>query len=791
MINHLLNLFSIENLSELSCTYRLLEITNISNRQKNYLENVHRLAGMVASSTRKPVCVFRKEQKAYLATTAAIDKIQTEWQLIPHIAKLIPDPKVYQLDYTNIAPEQVKLALKLLSYDIRSGLIKVPEIWNDGFGAFYFRDAINSEDDSQVDVLPGFIYRLHYLPDKKIYISLDSTIRYIDRLSLLERSNNGKEINNYRFQHFLYKFGSQWYRIQFMGSTDYSISEQLFLSEKDNTKYNVYDYTQNNCSSPVSDLIANLGPNSIAINYQYPYKTIERYGAAALCFKTYKTNDLKVNHLHQLSILKPSQRLNKSKEIIGKYFQYISFGNSTKLIVTAQPLKKTVEKFDIPDLLFGNEQILHVKQDSEDMGVDIPDYGKRRMNLLLDEKAGLLVKELLQLQYIFIPKSLDRSIAKQFQKDFENQMKKFLFRSYNLKKIVYDDQKAKNLYQQVKAIKKAIEKNEIDRGCALLILPEKAHTDLHNFIKRELFETLHFQCLNATNLKKNFRYNQQNKKFDLNESKKGKYFGYIRNTALGMLIVNRQRFFALKHPLYYDVYIGIDVLNNVAGFTYIYNGGRSYYFRYYQSVQGEKLSERQICSILKKDLQKDISALALQPHSIIIHRDGRSYTEEHKGFVKAINSLQREGFLSKDVQIGIVEIHKTSSARLRLYCENNEIIENPSIGDYFVIDDREGIVCNTGFPFKFGGTANPLHTKIAYGSLDIINVLSDVFGLAQLGSWAAPDKSARYPATIKLGDTFLEPIASDSDDEAALYSEDESDEEEISTHSGKEDEVET
>lgn len=153
--------------------------------------------------------------------------------------------------------------------------------------------------------------------------------------------------------------------------------------------------------------------------------------------------------------------------------------------------------------------------------------------------------------------------------------------------------------------------------------------------------------------------------------------------------------------------------------------------------------------------------------------------------------MQKEGFLSEDVQIGVVEIHKTSSARLRLYYEINENIENPSIGDYFVIDDREGIVCNTGFPFKFGGTANPLHTKIAYGSLDIINVLSDVFGLAQLGSWAAPDKSARYPATIKLGDTFLEPIASDSDDEAALYSDDEPDEEEISTHSGKEDEVET
>ncbi|WP_460208003.1 hypothetical protein [Scytonema sp. NUACC21] len=667
---------------------------------------------------------------------------------------------------------------------------KAPEIWNDTYGSFYFREAVNSKDDSQVDVLPGFVYRLHYLPDKRIYISLDSTIRYVDRLSLLEYLNNGEELNHYKFQHFLYKFGSQWYRIQLMGTTDSSIVEQLFYSEKDNKTYNVYDYTLENCGSSRPIFIEQLDPNSIAINYQYPYKTIERYGAAALCFKTYKTHDSKVCNLHPHSILEAAQRLQKSKKFIDEYFQEISFGSSTKLLVPVQPLKKSVEKFEIPDLLFGNEQVLHVKQHNEDTGVNIPDYGKTRLSLLLDEKAGLLVKEPLQLQYIFIPKSLHRSIAKKFQSNFEYQMKKFLSHSYNLEKIVYDDEKAKNLRQQVEAIKGEVEKNNIDRGCALLILPEQAHPDLHNFIKRELFETLQFQCINAAKLKQFFFLNSNNEHV-LNDKKKGKYYAYIRYTVLGMLLVNRQWPFALKTPLSYHVYIGIDVLNNVAGFTYIYNGGKNCYFRYYPSVQGEKLTERQITSILKKDLQKDISALNLQPNSIVIHRDGRSYAEEHKGFVKAIHPLQKEGFLSEDVQVGVVEIHKTSSARLRLYYEQDEIIDNPTIGDYFIINDKEGIICTTGWPFNFSGTANPLHIKVAYGSLEIKNVLSDVFGLAQLGSWSAPDKAARYPATIKVGDTFLEPIASDSDNEAALYSEDEPDEEEVSTHLSEEDEVET
>lgn len=788
MMGHVLNLFAVDNLSELCCTYQLLEVTNLP-KNNQYPENLHRLAGMVASSTCKPACVYWREQKAYLATTAALNSVKTKWRLTPHIAVLVPDPKEYQLDYSAIAPDQIKLALRLLSYDIRTALMKIPELWNDTSGSFYFRESMNSEEDSQVDALPGFVYRLHYLPGGKIYISLDPTIRYVDRISLLQRLDSGEEFHHYKFKHFLYKFGFQWYRIQFMGLTENSIAEQLFYSEKDKKTYNVYDYTLQSCSSSFLDYIEQLEPSSPAINYKYPNKNIERYGAAALCFKTYTTNDTKLFNIHSKSILNPAKRLQKSQELIRDYFQGIPFSNSTEIVVSSQLLKKSIERFEVPDLVFGNGKILHVKQHSEDIGVDIQEYGKKRMSYLLDKEAGLLVREPLQPQYIFIPKSLHRSIGKEFQSQFVYQMKQFLSHPYTITPILYNDQNARNLRQQVEAIKRAVDENNIDRGRALLILPENANPDLHNFIKRELFETLHFQCANAAFLKK-FFYSTENNGYTLKENLKGKFISYKRYTSLGMLLVNRQWPFALKNPLCYDVYIGIDVLNNIAGFTYIYNGGKDCYFQHYQSGQGEKISEKQVFSILKKDLQKYISQLKLQPRSIVVHRDGRSYAQEEKGFIRAIRTLQQDGFLPPDVQVGVVEIHKTSSARLRLYYERDEIISNPGIGDYFIIDDREGVVCNTGYPFTFSGTANPLHIVIASGDLEIKKVLTDVFALAQLGAWSAPDKAARYPATIKLNDTFLEAIASESDEEAALYSEDESDEEEWSTQLSDEDEAE-
>lgn len=794
MTNHLLNLFAIKNLSELSCKYRLLEVTKLPEKNKNYLENLHRLAGMVASSLCKPVCLYWQGNKVYLATTELTKNIKKEWRLIPHVAVLLPDANIYELNFSDIAPHQIKLALRLLSYNIRSALMKVPELWNDSYGSFYFREPINSGDHSQVDVLQGFVYRLHYLADKNIYISLDTTIRYVDRISLWERITHGEDFNHYKMQHFLYKFGNQWYRIQMLASTDYSISEQIFYSDRDNKNYNVYDYTKKFANASHWKITTQIDPNSIAIIYQYPYKNIERYGASDLCYKTYKTNDQKVAKLHSHSILKPTDRLDKSKKLIDKYFQDIDCGNNVKLVIPADPLEKSIDKFEIPDLIFGNHKILHINRNGEQTGVNIQDYGKTRLKLLQDKEVGLLTRDSLQIQYIFIPQSLHRSIAQKFQEDFEDQMGKFIHHSYKFKKIIYDDQKAKNLRQQVEVIKGEVEKNEIDRGCALLIIPENAHSDFHNFIKRELYETLQFQCVDAGNVKKFFT--PKNHEYQINENQKYKqrYYSYIRFTALGMLLVNRQWPFALKNPLHYEVYIGIDVLNNFAGFTYLYNGGKDCYFRPYPSVQGEKLTERQILSILKKDLQKDINSLALHPKSIIIHRDGRSYIEEYDGFLKAINTLQREGFLAEDVQVGVIEIHKTSSSRLRLYYEEtnepSNAIENPSMGDYFVIDNTEGIVCTTGWPFIFSGTANPLHIRIAYSNLDldITKALNDVFSLSQLGAWAAPDKSARFPATIKLGDTFLEPIASESDDEAALYSEDEPDEEERGVYLTDEDE---
>lgn len=773
MVKGVLNLFAINNLAELSCTYRLLEITSLPENERASAE-INRLVGMFVSDTRKPACIYKKDNKTYLATTADISNIKTEWRLVPHVVKLIPDDREYQLDYNAIAPEQIQIAIRILSYKIRRALNKNEELWNDRYGSFYFRKPRNT-NNSQINLLEGFVYRLHYLQDGKIYLSLDSTVRYVDSKSLGKHLKEGEKFNSFRWQHFIYKFGYQWYRVQLFSQLDEQIDRQIFYLEKNNQSYNIYNYTLDNCKKPLPDYISNLAPDSSAIIYRYPNKEDDKYGAAALCFKTYKTNDSAVKQFHRSSILQPNNRLTKSQSLINNYFQNINWSSEQEINIKSELYKKEIKRFEIPDLLFGQDRVLQVKQGKSNNGIPIKDYPKKRESLLSDKEAGILVKSGFKTQYIFVPKSLNRKIADKFKQDFVERMKKFTVHNYITKTILFDDKDANNLHQQVKAIKKAVEGNNIDSGYGLLMLPENAKQDLHNFIKKELYDTIQFQCIDVNNLKKFFvRLNNNFYSLKQDEKTIRDFSSYVKHTAFGMLQVNRKWLYALFSPLNYDVYIGIDVLNHMAGFTYVYNGGKDCYFRYYESKQAEKLSRKQVYKIIKEDLQRDISNLDIQPKSIVIHRDGRSFDTERSGFRKAIKSLQEDGFLSTDVLTGVVDIHKSSAFRMRLCEENNDIFINPHLGNYFIFDSKQGIVCNTGYPFRISGTANPLFASITEGDLDIELVLEDMFCLSQL-AYAAPNSASRNPSTISIGDFFLEAVASDSDREAALYSEDNED----------------
>ncbi|MBS1789709.1 MAG: hypothetical protein JST85_18435 [Acidobacteria bacterium] len=770
MTKHIPNLFPIENLSGMQCEYHLLEVTNLP-RNAQIVENLHRLAGMLAKDAGQPVSPYRVGDRHFLATTASIGKIKNEWRLTPHIAILKPVGQAEMLDYSDIKTEQVDLALNMLRFQIRGVLNKRAELWNDTSSTFYSRNPLPLGDaEEDVVVLPGFSYHLHYLSDGRICVSVESRVKYIDRRSLLEHLNAGADVADFRLQHFLYRSAYHWFRIQLMDLTGSSVAEQKFVHSQDGKTHNVYDWTINACRGHQPDHLKSLKPDSPAVVFRYPNDRKDMFGAAAICYKTYRSNAPQVRRLHHLSLLPPYKRLQKYQNLISGYLQEIHFPFGGHFSISDQPLTTRPRRFAIPDLLFGNGKVLHVKESNDDTGIPLQELGWKRMEYLQSSDGGLLIREPLPNQYLIAPTSLQRDVTKAFKSELVRQVRRMYPHQYQLTDVVFDDSNALNLHRQVQAIKRAIEKFGIDRGSALLILPENADADLHNYLKRELFEKLQTQCVDAAKLKTHFTSNGSG--VNLRADAANKFISYTRNTAIGLMLVNRAWPFCLASPLNHDVHIGIDVLNGMAGFTYLYNGGKDTVFRPYVNTQGEKLSQKLVQKAVYDALKQDIQELKLSPRTLVFYRDGRSFAQEIEGMKVATQKLKYEEILASGTRFGVVEIHKSTTSNLRLFLERQNRIENPEIGDWFALNEKQGIVCNTGWPFQIPGTVNPLLLSIAYGDLKLEKILADAFALSLL-AWTAPDKSSRVPIVNRLGDLFLRPLASNADDEAALYEDDE------------------
>jgi hypothetical protein len=670
--------------------------------------------------------------------------------------------------------ETAPIAIAFLQTALGQPLWQQQSLWGSG-RAYYSKRALNADESgTAVDVYPGFMWSVVVADAGRLFLGVDTNVRYVDRCWLSERMN-GDSARRYLLRHCLYHFGHQWYVVQLLGLTGLSVIEQRFVPEGSSRAVDVLTHTRERWQERPPPWVHDLDPQSPAIVYRYPGNEKERYGALALCKLTLSTTYAEAAGLHRRSLRDPAPRFERIIEIVAQHFQGAELGGQP-IRVAAAPLEIERRVFAVPPQRFGHGHILAMNPGAPVEATErVPceQFGRRRLQLVLDQGAGPLDTGPFDAQYLILPHSSPRPINEDFERRFVRAMREVSGRQdYKAQRILYDDRSARSLYRQVQAIQKAIANNGIGRGYALLVLPERSERDLHNYIKRALWPNLQFQCAMAGRIRGYYERQGSQGAFRPMPDRLGKLTSYVRNCALGMLVVNRKWPWTLARPLHYDAYIGIDVLNRMAGLTFIYNHGQQIFFHDYPCKQKERLTAPQLREILVKHLRQDLRALGLRPRSVVIHRDGRTFTSELTGLHAAVQALQAEGVLPLDVVIGVVDIRKTTVEHLRLG-EGGclDAVQNPTIGSHFIVGSREGIVCTTGLPFRFPGSAKPLAAVVVEGGLSIISVLEDIFALSQL-VFTAPTRCMRLPLTIKLAHDFLEPIASDADDEAALYEHD-------------------
>jgi hypothetical protein len=579
-----------------------------------------------------------------------------------------------------------------------------------------------------------------------------------------------RELHALHMRHALYLYGQRWYPIQFLGLTGQTIEEQGFVPNGVGPTRYVYEWTLEACRENPPHWIKRLDPTSPAIRYKYPGGSKPFVGALALCRLLLRTDDPERRRFQRQTALAPEQRAEQSARIIERFFQGGTFMGQPFGVEASAHTRRT-KRFRIPALEFGQKKILSVGGDD---GVLVKDYGRARLDHLLDPEGGIAITSPLDPQYVVIPKGLGRKVADDFVVRLSKAMQALLQTPYRPKRVMYDDNGAHTLKAQVDAVLKGLDDADVKGGHGVLVLPDDARPDLHNFLKRELKDRLQVQCADAEKLRSHYfdQVSGGKSRFGVVPRMEGKFQSYLRNLALGLLIVNRQWPWVLAEPTRYDAYIGLDVLKPIAAMSFFYSGGRRCVLQAAEAKGAEKLTARQVYGMVLDGLRADLEQLETSPRSIILRRDGRAFHSERQGFLSAINRLKQDGLLADDVVVGVVEIAKRTAIGLRLLGQHprDGSVQAPRIGQWCALNEREGVVATTGYPFRFPGTPQPLHVRIVEGELDIESVLYDTFAMAQL-AWAAPEASMRLPIDLKLIDDYLRSLAGAADDEAAVYGE--------------------
>lgn len=720
----------------------------------------------MAIRERCPVAIAREGATARLVIPANVTLSQTEYQLAPDVVRLKSENRVKECDLGAKDWADRQVSVNFLKFDLRGGLRSEQALWEGSNSSYFPRQPLNGGATSrEIDFYEGFHFHVRYLGDH-LFLGIRLAHKYVDAAWAVDRFRD-ESFERLKMRMFLYHFGYSWYPVQLIEVTNKSLAETEFVDSGSGKTVTLFDYILAKAGT-TAPWIRNLDAKSKAVRYQNPGRHVRLSAPLALLKLIHRTEDPEAKLLHRQSIKDPKERFMFGRRIVERYFQNRKFlGERLSINPNSHVIEPKV--FAVPGLEFGQGKVLRVADRPKEGEVALEDLGRARASMLSDATAGVAVTSPLEPQYILVPMSVDRAAGADISSRLESAIRSFLHTSYRLETVLFDDRSSRTLKHFVDAIAAGVERGGVKHGRGILILPEKAPRDLHNYIKRALRDRLHFQCMDARKLGTFYHTVLRNSAKAVEPIRESIRMlnSYVNLTALGLLMINRQWGFVLEQGTHYDAYVSFDVLGGKAAFTFFYGGGRHCYTRDFDSSQGEKLLRAQVRNVVYEGVKSDLSVTGAL-RSIVLQRDGKLYKREWLGFVDAVRQLISENLLSQDVVMGGIEIAKKFSSDLRLVRETEDNLVNPTIGTSFTTGDTEGIVCTTGWPFAFKGTAAPKAVRLVQGDLNLDWIMEDIFRKSLL-AWSSPRASLSVPIDLKLCDEVLRAFGAEADDEEAVH----------------------
>lgn len=774
-MHHETNLFTIQNAAELKARFRRCRVRGLNPDHADYHRNKDRLHGL-GRELKRPVTVLEEGGQLYLVLPADVVIIPSQYALVGCVAQLEMEDTIFEINFASPAPEHVPIALAFLRYAAESRLIGNRALWRPRAGQG-FLERVPEHFGNNILKYNGFRVRPMRTSDGTLALCVDATACHTAATPLPKNLDRDRFAREVKGKHCIYHFGDMWYEIAVTGLSDFTAEQHSFLIDGKPRK--LLEYILEQAEKPLGAELTQLrGDESVVL---YPnYQGGERAALTSLCFPVIGSAEL--GRLHASTLLDPKHRHPKIATFVAQYLAGVKLdGVAVKFAQQGHRGPKKI--FQVPDIEFGSKKLLSVRQTPGALGVDIGDLGKRRSALLRDNRYGFYQNDLLDYQILIMPQSVWDSFGAQFLNDLASEVDAYLGKSGSYKPdvIVYNDTGRRRFALQAQAILEAVGKTTPRAGYALAMIhrPEDQRRGDEDPLAALISQQLRDRCslqtavIHTDTPRRSYREVQtpSGRQYRVDSAQTRRFTGYLKNVALNHVLLNNQRWpYVLATPLHADIVIGLDVKSNTCGLLAIGRNGRDVRFHSHTSNRKECLLESQIATYLFDILVAEQRARAAPLQSIVIHRDGRAFTSELKGVAKVVAKLKRDGVLTTDAEVSVIEIGKSSPAPLRLFeiTGDHGQAENPPVGAWYAVDDTEAYICTTGKPFLRHGTAQPLHLRRVFGSMPIEKLAEDVYALSTL-AWTQPETCSRTPVTLRLNDRFLTGEAGEYDADAVTF----------------------
>lgn len=749
-----------DGLHDLEAGYRTITftITGLLDDDDDYEKKVRLLATLLSSKLRLPVEPYRDGQCRWLAVAGPCEKLSVlelpeRIQLNPEVALLKLDSALHPLRFESGKGLSTTLARKAVSWAIEKALASLKSAWWRYGGRFVSRAPDEQASTEDILVHPAFYFGILLGRGGALELTVDPSVCYVERHSLFQKY--GKDIPaRIKGRRFLYCYGNDWYPIAALGVAG-SANTEIMADPVTKQEISIYNRAIQKWGINGFSRIENLSPGAPTI----AYKTAALENRRALSDLLYGLPGIEGEEEgefipHEESILAPNVRGKRTEEIIATISSNLwLFERRMRPSRMLRDLPSDcVENFKTPILRFAGDQ---------EVKISLENAGRERMDALrgLGPAASSHFHDQ---QLIVLPESLPEGVRSDFRRRFCVQVHDLYGQTYTPELISYDDTQTRTTREQANAIEKKL---KLNNGYALLVLPSgKSHlqqTKLHNYLKRKLWRTVQTQCASASKIHSFYQEVHKNgeSKWVVRQGKEGQYRSYLQLLALGYLMVNRKWLWKLAEgTMRHEVHVGLDVYKGQAVFTFIYGNADLITFAVSKATRPEKLSADHVKQVLIENLGADLAQLPLRPSSIIFHRDGKIFDSEISGINQAISYLRNPqmGVLPSDVRVGIVEIHKSSATKPRVYLRQFGQFANPRMGTCVQLGKHEAGILTTGEPMlrQGRGTAQPLYVEVVSGEVNIIDVAHDIYALSHL-AFTAPGSCLRLPFTIALADHIL------------------------------------